>query len=262
MMRKALPRIGLAGALILTTLFVGCCVNIGGNYRAKAERTEDQAVSATDMTALQVTTNVGTLKLTAGDTPDVHISAKITVKSKTVEEAEALIDEVRIVAEPDGQKLVVKAMKPSGFGRNQLAVDFTITAPAALALQCTTNVGDVRVAGFNENVTARTDVGTITCSDLRRAVDLHTNVGDIRASYTSEASPALRAALSTNVGNVEFDGPTNISARLEARVNVGSIDTDRPLRVTGKIEKSVRAMLGEAEGEILLTTNVGSIKIR
>ena len=262
MMRKASAQIGLAAGLVLTTLFVGCCVNIAGNYRAKAERTEDLTAAAADVTALEVTTNVGTIKLTGGETPDVHIIAEITVKSKTVEEAEALIDEVRIVAEPSGRKLAVKAVKPSGFGRNQLAVNFTITAPRALALQCTTNVGDIRIAGFNDNVTAKTDVGTITCSDLRRTVDLHTNVGDIRAAYAADAASSLRAALSTNVGNVEFGGPTDISARLEAHVNVGSIDTDRPLSVTGKIEKSVRATLGDAEGEISLSTNVGSIKIR
>lgn len=262
MTRKAPAQIGLAAALVLTTLFVGCCVNITGDFKAKAERAKDLTVAATDVTTLEVTTNVGTLKLTGGDTPDVHIVAEITVKAKTVEEAEALVDEVRIVAEPSGRKLAIKAVKPSGFGRNQLTVNFTITAPAALALQCTTNVGDIRVDGFNDSVTAKTDVGTITCSDLRSTVDLHTNVGDIRAAYASDASPALRAALSTNVGNVEFGGPADISARLEARVNVGSIDTDRPLSVTGKIEKSVRATLGNAEGEVSLTTNVGSIKIR
>ena len=262
MARNCAARMGLCTALVLTTLFLGCCVNIGGDFRAKAQRTEELTASAAEMTTLDVSTNVGTIKLDTAESTEVHIVAKITVKAKTEEEAEALVEEVRIVVEPTGQRLVIKAVKPSGFGRNQLAVNYTITAPASLALQCTTDVGDIRIAGFAERVTAKTDVGTIRCTDLRNDVDLHTNVGDVRAAYAPDAPAALRASATTNVGNVDFTGPDDISASVEARVNVGSIDTDRPLTVTGKIGKSLRATLGNAEGNISLRTNVGSIKIR
>jgi len=249
-------------ALVLTTLFVGCCVNIGCNFTAKAERSQDLTTSAADVTTLNVSTNVGTLRLNAVEGGQVHISAEITVKARTAEEAEALVEEVRIVAASSGQKLVIKAVKPADFGRNQLAVNFTITAPAHLALQCTTNVGDIHVAGFDDHVTAKTDVGTIRCADLHGTTDLHSNVGDIRVAYASDAPAPLQASITTNVGNIDFTGPDDISATLEARVNVGSIDTDRPLTITGKIEKSVRATLGDGKGKISLRTNVGSVKIR
>lgn len=262
MTRNHTVRIGFYTALVLTALFVGGCVNIGSTFKAKAERAEDLTVSAADLASLDVSTNVGTLTLNAAEADDVHISAEITVKAKTEEEAEALVQEVRIVAEPSGQKLVVKAVKPSGFGRNQLVVNFTITAPAPLALQCHTNVGDIRIAGFDDRVTAKTDVGTIHCTDLRHTADLHTNVGDIRAAYAPDAAAAFQASATTNVGNIDFTGPDDISATLEAHVNVGSVDTDRPLTITGKIEKSIRATLGQGEGKISLRTNVGSVKIR
>ena len=262
MMRNHLTKLGFYSALVLTTLFVGCCVNLGGSFRAKAERTEELTASAADVITLDVSTNVGTIDIEPGQTDEVRIEAEITVKAKTEEEAEMLVQEVRIVAEKSGQKLVVKAVKPSGFGRNQLAVDFTITAPPRLALACVTNVGDIRLTGFTDRVTAKTDVGTIRCRDLHGETDLHTNVGDITLEYAAAAPAALRASATTNVGNVEFTGPETISAQLEARVNVGSIDTDRPLTITGKIEKSVRATLGDAEGRISLRTNVGSVKIR
>ncbi len=53
-----------------------------------------------------------------------------------------------------------------------------------------------------------------------------------------------------------------MSAHLQATTNVGSIDTDRPLTVTGQIKKSIQATIGDAEGDIVLRTNVGSIHIR
>ena len=262
MARDRVMRICLVSTLVLMTVFLGCCVNMGGNFRAKAQRTEELTAATTNVTTLDVSTNVGAIELEGGDVSEVSIVADITVRSKTTEEAEALVEEVEIVAEQSGDRLVVKAVKPSGFGRNQLGVAFTITAPAHLALRCTTNVGDIRVDGFDESVAAKTDVGTIRCVDLRNKADLHTNVGDITCSYASDAPAALEAKVGTNVGDVDFTGPGQISAKLAARVNVGSINTDRPLTVTGPIKKSITATLGEAEGDITLHTNVGSIKIR
>jgi len=261
MVRNRWNRTGLCVALALTTVFLGCCVNIGGEFRAKAHRSEDLTASPADMTALDVSTNVGSITLKAAQTNEVHIAAKITVRAKTEEEAEALVHEIRIEAEPSGDKLVVRAVKPSGFGRNQLSVDFTITAPPALALQCETNVGDIRIDDFDDRVAAKTDVGTIHCHGLRRNVDLHTNVGDIHAAYDPDAPASLRATITTNVGKIALIAPDEVSARLEAGVNVGSIETGRPLMVSGKIEKSIRATLGQGEGKISLRTNVGSIAI-
>ncbi|NLZ07896.1 MAG: DUF4097 domain-containing protein [Phycisphaerae bacterium] len=257
-----MARISLVGTLVFVALFVGCCVNVGNDYRAKAQRTEDLTVPVADVTGLDVRTNVGTITLQSADVSEVQVTAEITVKAKTEEEAEALVSEVQVVAEPSGRTLVIKAEKPSDFGRNQLAVDFTITAPARLALDCTTNVGDIQVTGFSDRVAAKTDVGAIRCTDLRGDADLHTNVGDIHAAYAADAPAALDITAATNVGNVDLTGPTEMSARLAATVNVGSIDTDRPLTITGKIQKSIKATLGNAEADVTLRTNVGSIRIR
>ena len=262
MRRNGTVKICFASALVLTSLFVGCCVNMGGNFRAKAQRTEELTATPVDVATLEVSTSVGSITLEADDGAHVDIVADITVKAKTTEEAEALVPDVRIVAEQSGDKLIVKAVKPSGFGRNQLHVSYTITAPTHLALHCTTKVGDIRIGGFGERVVAKTDVGTIRCTDLRRDADLHTNVGDIKASYVSDAPAAFDASVTTNVGNVDFTGPDQISAHLAARVNVGSMNTDRPLTVTGPIKKSINAKLGNGEGKITLRTNVGSIRIR
>jgi len=130
-------------------------------------------------------------------------------------------------------------------------------------LDCTTNVGDIRVTDFTKRVKAVTNVGTITCTGLHEAIDLHTDVGDIRATYTSDAPAAVNATLATDVGAIEFTGPPEVSAQVTAGTNVGTIHTDRPLTVSGSLNRhSVQASLGRGEGRINLTTNVGSIRIR
>jgi hypothetical protein len=237
----------------------GCITSFGDNLRGKAKRTDELTAPVGDATAVKVTANVGTIRLHAAEVDEVHITADITIKAKTDEEAQELLDGVRISAGPSGDTLVIEAQKPAGFGHNQLAVDFTIEAPAGLHLDCTTNVGDIRTEGFTGRVEARTDVGTITCTGLRDRISLHTNVGDVRAAYAADAPAALDARISSNVGNIHLEGPREISAAVAADCNVGSIHTDRP--VTGTIGKSLRASLGDAKGRVDLHTNVGSIRI-
>jgi len=254
--------IGLCFACVFVIASAGCITINGDSLRGEAERTDSLTAPVSGMTALRVTTNVGAIRLSTAEPAEVRITADITVKAKTDEQAEELLRDVRVMAEPSGDALIVKADRPSGFGRNQLNVDFTITAPADLRLDCTTNVGDIRVDGFTRPVEARTDVGSITCSALRDSTNLHTNVGDIRAAYATDAPAALEVRAVTNVGNIDFTGPSQISANLTAGANVGDIHTDRPLTVSGPLGKSVRASLGAAEGHVDLHTNVGSVSIR
>lgn len=260
MRTDALVRIVFATGL--AAMMLGGCVIHTGGHKAKFSRSEDLTAPLANVTALDVSTNVGTIRLETGEVSDVRIAAEIKVRAATEEQAQELAEEVRIVAEPSGETLIIKAIKPSDLGRNQLSVDFTITAPADLALDCTTNVGDIRVTGFAKRVKASTDVGRITCTGLREAIDLHSNVGDIQAEYASDAPAALNATLATNVGSIEFAGPQDISADLSARANVGSIKTDRPVTVSGSLKQSIRGTLGKGEGRVSLNTNVGSIRIR
>jgi len=257
----AVVRMGVVVGFV--ALLLGGCVIHTGSSRAEFSRSEDLTVPVTDITALDVTTNVGKIQLETADAAEVRVAAQIKVKARTEEEAQELAEQVRIVAEPWSRTLTIKAVKPADFGRNQLSVDFTIKAPAALALSCTANVGDIRITGFTKGVRASSDVGTIVCAGLREDIDLHVNVGDLRATYVADAPAALNVAMATDVGAIEFTGPQEISAELTAQANVGDINTNRPLTVRGSLTKhSVQATLGKGEGKVNLKTDVGSIRIR
>jgi hypothetical protein len=257
---KGLAWTGVGVALAALTL-AGCQCN-SEMFQAKFSRSQELTAPLTDIVGLEVSTNVGALRLEAGDVPEIRIAAEIKVKARTEEQAEQWAEQVRIVAEPRGRNLVIKAEKPAGLRDNQLSVAFAIAAPGRLALDCTTNVGDIRTTGFTGRVQARTNVGTVTCLGLRDEVELHTNVGDIRAEYAADAPTALHAGVSTDVGSIVFQGPAQISAQLTATANVGAIDTERPLTVVGSVKHTVNATLGNGDGRVHLSTNVGSIRIR
>jgi len=213
-------RIGLCVALMCIVAAAGCVTSTGDNLRGKATRTDNLTSPVGSVKALRVSTNVGAIKLEAAETAEIRITADITVKAKTDEQAQELLEGVRVSAEPSGDTLVVKADKPAHFGNNQLNVDFTVTAPADLQLDCTTNVGDIRIDGFTSRVEMRTNVGAITCTGLRDAMSAHTNVGDIRAAYSADAPAAVEVSASTDVGCIDFTAPSQISANLSAATNV------------------------------------------
>ncbi len=253
-------RVGLYVALA-AGLLAGCSFH-GGMFKATFTRSEDLSAPLAGITALDVTTEVGEIRLEAAEVSEARILADIKVRAGSEAQAQELAEKVRVTVETTGQRLVVKALKPKAFGRNELSVDLTISALASLALDCTTNVGDIHVSGFTNRVEARTNVGSITCTGLRDAAELHTNVGEIRAVYAPDTPAALDFSAATDVGGIEFTGPSEISAHLTAETNVGGIHTNRPLTVRGWMNKSVQATLGSGEGQVRLRTNVGSIKIR
>ena len=256
--------LGLCAATALTVFLGGCFIYIGDGYQgAEAHRSEELTAPLTDITALDVSTHVGTIRVEAGDVTEATIAAKITVKAKTDEKAEALLEEVRISAEPSDHTLVVKAVKPSDFGHSGMVVDFTITVPMRLDVHCRTSVGDIRITGLAGDVVAKSDVGKIDCADLHGGeADLVTNVGAIKATYAGDAPAALQVNAATNVGDIDFSGPDRISAKFSAVTNVGDIHTDREMTVKGQFGKSLNASLYSGEGKITFRTNVGSIKIR
>ena len=256
----SLVRVGLYVALA-SGLLAGCHFH-GGMFKATVSRSEDLSAPLAGITALDVTTEVGQIRLEPAETAEARILADIRVRAGSEEKAQELADKVRVTVEPAGETLVIKALKPKGFGHNELSVDLTITAPASLALDCTTNVGDIRFAGFTRRIAARTDVGSIDCAGLRDDAKLQTNVGDIRAAYATDAPAALDFSATTDVGSIEFTGPREISAQVTAETDVGDIHTNRPLTVRGWMNRSVRATLGNGDGQIRLRTDVGSIKIR
>jgi len=262
MRRTSMLKIGVCAATAWMIACTGCVICPGDRLTCKAERTQELGAAAADVAALDVKTDVGDITLEAAETDEVHITAEITVKAKTDEQAERLLQAVRVTAEPSGDTLVIKARKPADFGRNQLAVDFKIAAPARLRLRCVADVGNIRAEGFAGPVEARTDVGNVSCTGLRAAANLRTSVGDVRAAYVADAPAALDLTMTTDVGNVNFTGPTEISANLDASSDVGSIHTSRPLTVTGTVSKSIKASLGDTKGRISLRTNVGSIHIQ
>ncbi len=245
-------------AVFLCTLmaFSGC-----GDLKAKYEKTENVLVPVGEAAELSVETNIGSITVTGADVNDCNITAEITVKARTQEEARKLAEGVKIEAKPSGDKLSVKVSKPAELKKRSLAVNFKITAPKQLKLDCSTNVGTLNISSMNDRISASTNVGSIFCKEVVKDIDLTSNVGSIEVSCAETAEAARNASITTNVGSIEFTAPAQLSAQVDASTNVGSVSTAKPITIVGKVGKSLKGTIGAGEGKVRLKTNVGSIKI-
>jgi hypothetical protein len=248
--------------LLAAVVLVGCCCNIGDIFKAKYERTVQVSAPIAAGQTLNVYTDIGSITVTGGNFTDCNVTATIMAKAATEEKARKLSEETRIKLEPATDMLKLKVEKPPMVNREAVCVSFSITAPRQTALNLQTNVGELEIDNITEPIKVKTNVGKITCREITSRSDLTTNVGEVKVVYAKDAPAACNAEITTSVGEIDFAGPDNLSAKFHASANVGSIETRLPLTVTGKIGKSLDGTVGAGEGKVILETNVGSIKIR
>ena len=249
----------LVVCLCTLAVFSGCG---DFNFRAKHARTVNMSVPVGQVTELCVETTVGSITVTGAEVADCNITAEITVKAETQDEAQKLAEQVEIEAKPDGDRLIVKASKPAELKKRKLEVKFDIVAPRQLKVDCSVNVGSVNVSQMNERIEVSGNVGSIFCRNVVGDINLNSNVGSVEVEYAEGAAAACNATITTNVGSIDFAAPAQLSAQVSASTNVGSVKTDKPITVVGKVGKSINGTIGAGEGKIRLETNVGSIHIK
>jgi hypothetical protein len=265
-MRKTRFYVKCLLSLTLLTFVVGCVgcdIHFGNFGREEFERTEQLSAPIGAGATLTAETDVGSITAGGGDVTECSVTAEITAKAPTQEKANELAQAVKIKLEPEGDDLRLHVEKPAKKRRCSIGVRFDITIPPQVSLHLESDVGDIEVTNINGAIYATTDVGEITCTEVEGDVELEVDVGDVTAEYRDGAESTFSARLETDVGQIRFAGPANLSASVDASTNVGSIETRLPLTVTGQIGKSVHGTVGKGEAKAIvhLKTEVGSIEI-
>jgi DUF4097 and DUF4098 domain-containing protein YvlB len=162
-----------------------------------------------------------------------------------------------------------------------IAVNLDVTVPNRTNLESSTHNGAIKVtnitgqvggATHNGSVTAtqvsgtaklQTHNGSIRCDDISGDAQLKTHNGSVKVRYSQAAPPACDISIVTYNGQIEFAGPANLSAAVEASTHNGSIRTELPVMVVGNVSKrSISGTIGAGQGKVHLETHNGSITIR
>lgn len=255
-------KISLFCLLCILTFSTGSCININGWSRFEYERMDELDAALVPGSTLALENDVGSITIEGLDVTSCNLTATITAKAPTEEEAEELAEQTKIALEPYRNTLTVKITKPPKRKHRSVSINFDITVPKQTALQISSDVGEIRISDIAEEIRARTDVGRISCREISGDIDLQADVGKINVVYSEEASAACDVTIKTDVGSIDLTTPPGCSASVQADTDVGSITTDMPLTIKGKVGKNLQGTIGAGEGRMYLKTDVGSIRIR
>ncbi len=199
-----------AAVLLAVAALAGCEVNL--NSEGIVLR-ETKRFEVTGVPELNLETFEGSIEVHSWDRHEVEVE----IERRAMEQR--LVDDMKITAEQDGDRIVVKVTGPGGsddgFSGVQIGVHFSPSARLRVALP------------RNSQITAMSGDGSITIEDVSGKISLRTNDGSVRASriggdiVVRSGDGAIRMDrvegaldLETDDGSITLDAtPTTLRAR-------------------------------------------------
>lgn len=277
-----LKKVSLGSLLCLLFVTAGCCFNIGScAMRAKYERTVQLSASLSPGSSFAAQTHNGSITITGADVTDCNLTATITARAITEEDAKKLAERIKIKLEPWGDKLTTKIDKPTFMFNQSVSVSLDVTVPNNTDLELTTHNGAIIITNItgrlnatthNGKVTAeqicgttelRTHNGSVICREISGDTQLKTHNGNVKVYYSEAAPSVCNISLITYNGGIDLTAPPNFSGEVDASTHNGSINTELPITVKGKVSRrKLTGTIGTGQGKLHLETHNGSIRIR
>lgn len=178
------------------TALAGCEVNLNSEGIVSRE-TKKFAVSG--QPEVEVATFDGPIEVHSWDRNEVEIE----IEKRAMEQS--LVDQIKVTAEQQGNKIVLSVSGPSGFDSHgiQIGVHISPTARLRVALP------------RNSQLTARSDDGSIAVEDLAGKITLNTHDGSVRATRVSG-----ELTVRSGDGAIRID---DVEGKLDLETDDGSI---------------------------------------
>jgi len=233
-----------------------------GGAREQAERTWTRSYALDAGGAAVGIINVnGTIKVEAVEGSTLDVTAVITARGATTEDAKKALDKVEMAEEATPASVRVQAKYPRELGRQGIEVAYTIRAPRTARLALETVNGRVQVNGAFAGVKAETTNGGVYGEGLGSSVVASATNGEIKLKMASLGGDGV--SLETTNGSIDLKLPADAKGTLSARcVNGGIKVTDLPFEKSG--EGSRRKLDGTINGggaALRLETVNGSIRV-
>ncbi|OHB63196.1 MAG: hypothetical protein A2Y77_07685 [Planctomycetes bacterium RBG_13_62_9] len=264
---KALRMRILLVCLIGQVLAVSGCYNCASSLARCAAKYKGKESMVRDFgpdSSLTVHNEAGSITVSAEDTTDCRIEAKVYVLAPTKGEARDIGEGVRIRAEPKEGTLLVTVDKPPLSGDRHVWVDFDIVIPAQECADRETGSEVVAGPGARGSLDLRTDAGRITCREITSGrITARSDFGPIDISC-SEACPGdVTADVEASFGRIRFKAPPDYQGAIDLETDFGSVKSRTA--VVDQVEKSrdsLKGTTGGGRGNLRLHTSFGSVRVR
>jgi hypothetical protein len=264
----------------LPTLIIGFCLT-GCVPQEEYKRVVLLSESMQPGTLFTAQTHNGAIKLSGTETTSCDLTATITARADTQENAQKLAEEVNVKLQPTGNGLKFIIEKPSPLVNTYVGVAIEGTLPSKADLDLTTHNGAVDIADITgkikavthngavtcQNTSGSSDLtthnGKITCSEVAGDLNLKTHNGGINAVYSPTAVAPKSIDAVTHNGSINLQPPAGFTGQVDLSTHNGSISTNLPIMITGEISKnSIKGNIGTGNGKLRLETHNGSIRIQ
>ena len=293
------PKTSAGFLLCLLIVAAGWSCTEGCVPKAKYERIVHLSAPLPAGSLFEAQTHNGYITITGADVADCNLTATITARANTEENAQKLAEEVKVELISSGNKLIAKIEKPVLARGESICVSFDVTVPNQTSADLTTHNGALKIKNLTGqlngtmhngevvaekisgtaklkthngkiackevagNTQLQTHNGSVICEEASGDIKLQTHNGSANASYSTAAPPICNVSIVTHNGNISLTAPPNFSAKVEASTHNGSIDTDLPITVTEEVTKrKLTGTIGTGQGELYLETHNGSINIK
>ncbi len=276
-MRKILLTKLLLPAVILLWFLLGA----GCIPTARYEKIVHLSEPVGSAEVFEAETHNGSVTVNGAATNMCDVTATITARADTEENAKKLADKVRVWLDASGPKIAARIEKPDLVGWQHVVVAFDVKITNHINLDLVTHNGAVEIADITGEVEATTHNGAVTtrevtgnhsltthngrisCQQISGDIELETHNGSVDVVYTDNAPTPGKVDIVTHNGDIDFTSPPNFSAKADISTHNGSIRTALPITVVGEVSKrELRGTIGSGEGRLHLETHNGSIKIK
>ena len=295
-------KLGSAKLFIYITLAVTtamCFFSTGCVPLVQYERTQQISATMQPGQSFYAKTHNGEISVTGS--PDgslCQLTAKITGKADTLENAQKVAESIDVKLQPSKDGLNVVIEKPFDLPTKYFSVALTATIPDHANLELITHngqvdvlniTGDSKITTHNGQVlltdvtgttkahthngtviaqnikgatTLDTHNGPVVCTEITGDMQVKTHNGAVTVIYSSSAPPVCSVSAVTHNGAVNFTAPPEFSAAVEASTHNGTVSSRLPITVVGEVsKKNMKGTIGTGQGKLYLETHNGSINI-
>ncbi len=283
MKKSSVIKLSLVFSLCLLAAAGGCYINISCCEwpQEKYERVVSLSAPMSAGGSFEAETHNGSIEVVGGDAADCNVTATITGRAMSIEDARKIAEETAVRLESSGNTVAARIDRPVFASNQSVSVAFKVKVPGSTdvclkthngeveitnitgKISGTTHNGEIEVERTSGNIELLTHNGRIICKEISGDVKLKSHNGKIDAGFSKTAPAVCKTSLITHNGDIDFTAPSNLSAQVKARSHCGTIKTELPITVVGKVtQKELTGTTGTGEGELNLETHCGSIKIR
>ncbi len=267
------------------------------NYKAKATEEREWTLDAVSINHIHAETTNGFITVKGSERKDIHVKAKIEVKSKTETKAKEWLEKIEVKLDEKDGRLHIYKTYPEPKREYNLSVSFEIETPAKMNLKMQSTNGRITMKDIRGNIFAKTTNAQISAASITGGVECrstngrvmtqsvegpviaHTTNGRIEANVSSlveradfvstngsihatvHSGLAPVSARTTN-GSIHIALPPTAHGQLEAKTTNGSVSCDFPVTIHKAKRNYLKGDInGSGDIHYYLGSTNGSLKI-